>query len=105
MANSIGQLDKLIEKKVDKKITEFSQSLTDQITKFLKDNGDYHGEYLYIVTDWEKDNNGNYIPTAHKHQSTHQLRRDFIHGLSLTVKDKMITKETKELLDKVELLG
>ena len=39
MENSIGQLDKLIEQKVDNKIKEFSKSLTDQITKFLKDNG------------------------------------------------------------------
>jgi hypothetical protein len=105
MANSIGQLDKLIEQKVDKKIKEFSESLTDQITKFLKDNGDYPGEYLYIVTDWEKDNNGNYMPIAHKHQNIHQLKKDFIYGLSLIIKDKMIRKETQELLDKVKLIG
>jgi hypothetical protein len=105
MENSIGQLDKLIEQKVDNKIREFSKSLTDQITKFLKDNGDSHGEYLYVIKDWDKNNNGNYIPLTHSHQSIYQVQIGLVHGLSITIKDKMITKESKELLDKVKLLG
>lgn len=105
MENSTGQLDKLIEKKVDKKIEDFSRSLTEQINKFLKDNGDYTGDWLYVVTDWERSSDGTYgIPIKDKHISIHQMRRDYIYGLSLVVKDKMIKKETEELLEKVNLL-
>lgn len=106
MENSTGQLDKLIEKKVDKKIDDFSRSLTEQINKFLKDNGDYSGDWLYVVTDWKRSSDGTYgIPIKDKHISIHQMRRDYIYGLSLVVKEKMIQKETEELLEKVKLLG
>jgi len=105
MADSTGQLDKLIEDKVDNKIKDFAKSLTDQITNFLKDNGDYHGEYLYVVTHWEKDKYGMYLPLAQQGQSIYQVQRGLAHGLSLTIKNTMIKKETQQLLEKVALLS
>ena len=51
MAESTGQIDKLIEQKVDDQIKNFANQLTNNITLFLKQNGDYDGSYFYMVNE------------------------------------------------------
>ena len=105
MAESTGQIDKLIEQKVDQKINKFARDITEQIKQFLKDNGDYEGDYLYQAEGFEL-NNSNYIPIEY---SYHKLYGTFLAnikgGLELTIKDKMVARETKELLEKIALLS
>ena len=105
MAESTGQIDKLIEQKVDQQISKFAREITEQIKQFLKDNGDYSGDYLYQAEGFEL-YNSNYRPIEY---SYHQLYGTFLTnikgGLELTIKDKMIARETKALLEKVALLS
>jgi hypothetical protein len=104
--NTTGKLDKLIEDKVDQKIRDFSNNITDQIKDFLKANGDYSGDYLYQATGWENSNCGSYnAPVGWKHRKVHDLYRNIKGGLELSIKDRMIERETKDLLAKVELLS
>jgi hypothetical protein len=100
-----GQLDKLIEKKIDDNIAAFVHLAVDSISHFLKDNGDYNGEHLYTVSEWDKDRTGSKIPKSFSHDSMHIVKKGLIAGISKQVKDKMIAKATKELLDKVSLLS
>ena len=103
--NTTGKLDKLIEDKVDKKIREFARNITDQIQQFLKDNGDYSGDYLYQAQGFEL-HNSVYQPIDYSyHKLTGMFFKNLKGGLDLTIKDKMITNETKDLLAKVELLS
>lgn len=106
MAKSTGVLDKLIEDKVDQKIRDFANNITNQIKDFLKENGDYSGDYLYQAADWKKSNCGKYNePIDYRHLSVHDLYRNIKGGLELSIKTKMITRETKDLLSKVSLLS
>lgn len=106
MAKSTGVLDKLIEDKVDQKIRDFANNITNQIKDFLKDNGDYNGDYLYQASDWKSSNCGKYNePIDYKSRSTHDLYRNIKGGLELSIKTRMITRETKDLLSKVSLLS
>lgn len=102
--NTTGKLDKLIEDKVNQKIDKFAREITEQIKQFLKDNGD-SGDHLYQAKGFELFN-GEYRPTSYDY---HRLYGVFLinlrGGLQKTVKDKMITRETKDLLAKVELLS
>ena len=105
MAESTGQIDKLIEQKVNQKIDKFARDITEQIKQFLKDNGDYAGDYLYQAEGFELYNQ-EYRPINY---SYHKLSVSFLKnvrgGLELTIKEKMIARETKELLEKVALLS
>jgi hypothetical protein len=44
-------------------------------------------------------------PVGWKHRKVHDLYRNIKGGLELSIKDKMIERETKDLLAKVELLS
>jgi hypothetical protein len=104
--NTTGKLDKLIEDKVDQKIRDFSNNITNQIKDFLKANGDYSGDYLYQAANWESSHCGKYNePIDYGRRSVHDLYRNIKGGLELSIKDKMIERETKDLLAKVELLS
>lgn len=105
MESKTGKLDQLIEEKVDNKIEEFTLSIRNQITKFLKDNGDYTGDYLYTVKTWKGDYNGRLIPDEYSYIPLSRVQNGLIGGIEMLVKEKMITKETKELLEKVNLLS
>lgn len=100
-----GQLDKLIEKKIDDNIAAFVHLTVDSISKFLKDNGDYDGSYLYTVSEWDRNGTNSKIPKSFSHDNMSIVKKGLIAGLSKQVKDKMIAKATKELLDKVSLLS
>jgi hypothetical protein len=99
-----GKIDKLIEQKVNEKIRLFTQSITDQIKNFLIENGDYHGDYLYQPQGFEKYNQET-RPKDFQYQRMYVMRKSLLGGLELTIKDKMIETETKELLAKIELLS
>jgi hypothetical protein len=104
--NTTGKLDKLIEDKVDQKIRVFSNNIANQIKDFLKANGDYSGDHLYQPTGWENSNCGSYnVPIDYKYRSVHDLSRNIKGGLEISIKGKMIERETKDLLAKVELLS
>jgi hypothetical protein len=100
-----GQLDKLIENKIDGNIAAFVQLTVDNISKFLRDNGEYDGSYLYTVNEWDKDSTNSRIPKSFSHDTMSIVKKGLIAGISKQVKDKMIAKATKELLDKVSLLS
>jgi hypothetical protein len=100
MENTTGKLDQLIEQKVDDKINAFTASIREQISKFITDNGDYSGDYLYTVDKWDTD-----IPLTFNHIHLRKVQDGLIAGISKHVKEKMIMKETKELLEKVNLLS
>jgi hypothetical protein len=99
-----GKIDKLIEQKVNEKIRLFTQSITDQIKNFLVENGDFHGDYLYQPKGFEKYNQET-RPKDFQYEKTYVFHRSLLGGLGLTIKDKMIERETKELLAKIELLS
>lgn len=105
MAETTGQLDKLIEKKIDDNITAFVHLTVEKISQFLKDNGDYDGSYLYTVSEWDKNGTGSKTPKSFCHESMSIVKKGLVAGISKQVKDKMIAKATKELLDKVSLLS
>ena len=106
MAETTGQLDQLIEQKINNKINKFSQSITDQIKKFLEENGDSLPDQLYVGDTWERsDNYGTKSPTKYVGVRISDFRISLAAGIADSVKQKMITKATKELLDKVELLS
>ena len=100
-----GQLDKLIEKKIDDNIAVFVNLTVDSISKFLRDNGDYDGRYLYTVSEWERNSTNSKIPKSFSHDGMSTVKKGLIAGISKQVKDKMIAKATKELLEKVSLLS
>jgi hypothetical protein len=102
--NTTGKLDKLIEDKVDQKIREFSTKITNQIRDFLKENGDYSGDYLRQANGFELFNQ-QYRPTDYESMPMYAMTRNLTGGLELTIKQKMIDNATKELLAKVELLS
>ncbi len=100
-----GQIDKLIEQKVDDQIDKFVRDVTDKISNFLKQNGDYDGSYLYVPSEWERDHNNSRQIKELRHDSMYDVRKGLTAGLKNQVKDKMIAKATKELLEKVSLLS
>ena len=100
-----GQIDKLIEQKIDNQIDTFVRNITDKISEFLKQNGDYDGSYLYVASEWEKDRTGSKQVKELRHDSMYDVRKSLNAGLKKQVKDKMIAKATKELLEKVSLLS
>ena len=106
MSNTTGKLDKLIEDKVDQKIRDFARNISNQVKDFLKENGDYSGDYLYQANGFVKSHCGTYFePIDYNHRSVNDLYRNIKGGLDLTIKDKMILRETKDLLAKVSLLS
>jgi hypothetical protein len=100
-----GQIDKLIEQKVNDNIDRFVYEITNQISAFLKDNGDFDGSYLYVPSEWEKDRSGSKQVKELRHDSMYDVRKGLTAGIRNQVKDKMIAKATKELLEKVSLLS
>ena len=105
--NTTGKLDKLIEDKVDKKLRDFSNNIMNQIKDFLIENGDYSGNYLYQASSWKSmDGSGEYYePIDYRYRRITDLHKNIKGGLELSIKEKMITRETKDLLAKVELMS
>lgn len=104
MAENTGQLDKLIEDKVDAKIREFALSISNKITVFLKENGDYSGDYIYQADGFVL-HNSCFEPTGFSHKPVNNIYKSIKGGLELSIKNRMIETATKELLAKVALLS
>jgi hypothetical protein len=104
MAENTGQLDKLIADKVDEKIRAFATSISNQVRDFLKDNGDYSGDYIY-QPDGFKLHNSCFEPTGFSHKPVNNIYKGIKGGLELSIKDKMIATATRDLLAKVSLLS
>jgi hypothetical protein len=103
--NTTGKLDKLIEDKVNKKIRAFASDITEQIKQFLKENGDYSGDYLYQAAGFELYNQEYRVTEYFYYKLYGSFFTNIKGGLELTIKEKMIDRETKDLLAKVELLS
>ena len=104
MSNTTGKLDKLIEDKVDQKIKDFARNISNQVKDFLKENGDYSGDYLYQAQSFRL-HNSHFEPQDYAHRSVNDFFNNLKCGLDLTIKDRMILRETKDLLAKVSLLS
>ena len=104
MAENTGQLDKLIADKVDAKIREFASSISNQIKDFLKDNGDYSGDYIYQADGFVL-HNSSFEPTTFSHKPVNNIYKNIKGGLELSIKNKMVERATKDLLAKVALLS
>jgi hypothetical protein len=104
MAENTGQLDKLIEGKVDAKIREFAMGISNQIKDFLKENGDYSGDYIYQADGFVL-HNSCFEPTGFSHKPVNNIYKSIKGGLELSIKNRMIETATKELLAKVALLS
>lgn len=100
-----GQIDKLIDQKINDQIDTFVRNITDQISTFLKENGEYDGSYLYVPSEWDKDHNNYRTVKELRHDSMYDVRKGLTAGLKRQVKSNMIAKATKDLLDKVSLLS
>jgi hypothetical protein len=106
MAETTGQIDQLIEQKINRKINEFAQSITNEITKFLEENGELPTTRITVADGWTNDGyNSSKVPVNYIDVYTNDFRKALSNGIANTVKQKMIAKATKELLDKVELLS
>jgi len=101
-----GQIDQLIEQKVTKKINEFTQTIADQILKFLEDNGEYSPTTLKVANGW-KSQVGQSTKTPEDYISVYisDFRKSLASGIADSVRRRMIARATKDLLDKVSLLG
>ena len=104
MAENTGQLDKLIEEKVNKEIEEFAKSITTQVIEFLEKNGG-SVNHFYQASKWDSNYNGYNRVTETSYLSTVFFKEKLIAGFSRSVKDRMIARETKALLDKIALLS
>ena len=104
MAENTGQLDKLIEGKVDAEIRKFAMDISNQIKDFLKENGDYSGDYIYQADGFVL-HNSCFEPTGFSHKPVNNIYKSIKGGLELSIKNRMIERETKELLAKVALLS
>lgn len=102
---STGKLDKLIEEKVNQKIETFARDITEQIRELLKNNGDYSGDYLYQAEGFELYNQEYRAIDYGYYKLYGCFLKNLKGGLDLTIKEKMITRETKDLLAKVALLS
>ena len=105
MAKSTGALDKLIEEKVDQKIRDFANSISNQIKDFIKENGDPYGSDHMYQADGFIHRNSCYEPTGFSHKPVNNIYKNIKGGLELSIKTKMITRETRDLLSKVSLLS
>jgi len=101
-----GQLDQMIESKINQKINDFTKSLTDQIQKFLEDNGEYSPTRIQVADGWKSEgHNGSKSPTSYTSVYLSDFNKSLSTGIADAVKKKMIARATKDLLDKVSLLS
>ena len=100
-----GQIDAMIEHKVDQQIDAFVRDIADKITNFLKQNGDYDGGSLYVPSEWESTGSGTRKVKELSYESMFDFRKGLNAGFQKQLKQKMIAKATKDLLDKIELLS
>ena len=105
MAENTGQLDKLIEEKVNKEIEEFAKNITTQVIEFLEKNGGTSVNHFYQASKWDSSYDGYNRVTETSYLSTVFFKTKLIAGFTRSVKDKMIARETKALLDKIALLS
>jgi len=101
-----GQLDQMIELKINQKINDFSENITNQIMKFLQENGEYSPTRIEVADGWERE--GHYdtkTPKAFTSVYSSDFKKSLSAGIARSVKEKMVAQATKELLEKVSLLS
>jgi hypothetical protein len=101
-----GQLDQMIELKINQKINDFSENITNQIMKFLQENGEYSPTRIEVADGWERE--GHYdtkTPKAFTSVYSSDFKKSLSAGIARSVKQQMVAQATKELLDKVSLLS
>ena len=104
MAESTGQLDKLIEEKVNQEIEAFARNITTQIVEFLEKNSS-SASHFYQASKWDSSYDGYNRVTETSYLSTVFFKTKLIAGLSRTLKDRMVATATQDLLNKIKLLS
>ncbi len=104
MAETTGQLDKLIANKVDKEIKDFTENITNQIKSFLEKHGNATSSF-YQASKWDCNYSGSYEVKECDYLSARFFQTKLTTGLSKSLKDRMITRETESLLKKIDLLS
>jgi|SanBayMetagenome_1026888.scaffolds.fasta_scaffold113543_2 hypothetical protein len=104
MVESTGQLDKLIEEKVNQEIEAFARNITTQVVEFLEKNGN-SASHFYQASKWDSSYNGYNRVTDTSLESTVFFKTKLVAGLSRSLKDKMISAATQDLLNKIKLLS
>jgi len=99
MIKDTKHLDELIEGRVDKQIESFADDISKQILKFVEDNGGDVRDRFYEVRDWH---DGKPLTYGAINISRYKFELECV--ISKLVKDKMIEKDTKFLLDKMNSL-
>ena len=99
MIKDTNHLQKLIEDRVDETIKVFAEDITKQIEKFLSDNGADSHYRFYQIYEWH---NGE--PVAYTPISTDVYCEILQCVINKTIKNKMIERDTKFLLDKMNSL-
>ncbi len=91
-------IDELIEGRVNKNIEDFAKDITNQIQKYIIDNGEdrHRADRFFQVSEW-KDG----FPTTYSPMSIERYRVGLQFSIAKIVKDKMIERDTKFLLNKI----
>jgi|GWRWMinimDraft_5_1066013.scaffolds.fasta_scaffold100046_2 mRNA-degrading endonuclease RelE of RelBE toxin-antitoxin system len=92
-------LQELIEKKVDDKISHFSKQITNQVMLFLKENGDKTINRIYQVSEWHEGE-----PLSYNASSEDKFRSGLQFGIAKEIRDKMIATDSKRLFEKLQSL-
>lgn len=96
MIKDANHIQKLIEDRVDEQIKSFSNDISEQILKFVEDKGVSVRDRFYEVRDWH---DGKPISYGAINISRYKFELECV--ISKLVKDNMIEKDTKFLLDKM----
>jgi hypothetical protein len=99
MIKDTNHLQKLIEDRVNEQIKLFANDISNQILKFAEDNGGDVRDRFYEVRDWH---DGKPISYGAINISRYKFELECV--ISKLVKDKMIEKDVKFLLDKMNSL-
>ena len=99
MIKDTTHIDKLIEGRVDEQIKSFSKDISNQILKFAEDNGADVRDRFYEVREWH---DGKPVTYGAINISRYKFELECV--ISKLVKDKMVERDTKFLLDKMNSL-
>ena len=99
MIKDTAHIDKLIEGRVDEQIKSFSNDISNKILKFAEENGADVRDRFYEVREWSDSK-----PVTYGAINISRYKFELECVISKLVKDKMIERDTKFLLDKMNSL-
>jgi hypothetical protein len=96
MIKDTNHIQELIEGRVDEQIKSFANNISEQILKFVEDKGGDVRDRFYEVRDWH---DGKPLSYGAINISRYKFELECV--ISKLVKEKMVEKDTKFLLDKM----